>query len=476
MTFARCMYAASASALLAAAVIAAHGIYQVTQTRAGLAAIESRLAMLRVIEQAGGEVQAQWTFLDEAVRQNAAVDESRIAEWSAQIEGRLTRAAAGLALAEAERAAPLLARYADFSDYAAGLLLAHTAGDAETVNSLLPDLERTFAEIQAETSAMRRSAADAMTAASARAASAEAWQWVLSALLLAAAGAFSLGLAFFAARSASRGVDALLGGAKRIAGGDFAQPVGAAGPGEIGQLAKALDGMAGQLRVRAGVRETFGQHLDTGAIAGVIEIPRMDKTGGERRPMVILAAALEGAESIAGHLPAPAAVRALNIWFDFTCSLLARHGGVVERRMDGGVMAYWGPPFSNADDAPAKACAAGLELITGLDRLTGEITAEAGGLPAEIRLDVRAGIAAGEAAAGMFGSRAARGFAVMGGPVRRARRLEILNEAHGTRLMIDDAVRMKTESGFETREMDRVEMPGETVPTGVHELLDVKKN
>lgn len=475
MTFARCIYAASAAALLAAAVIAAHGIYQVTQTRAGLAAIESRLAMLRVIEQAGGEVQAQWTFLDEAVRQKAAVDESRIIEWSAQIESRLARAADGLAGDDARRAAPLLARYSDFAAYASDLLLAHTAGDGETVNILLPDLEKTFAEIQARTQALRRGAADAMAGASTRAKAAEIWQWALSAGLLTAAGVFSFGLAFFAARGARRGVDALLNGAKRIAGGDFTQPVGDAGPGEISQLAKALDIMAGQLRVRTGVRETFGPHLDPGAVAGVIEIPRMDKTGGERRPMTVLAAALEDANGIAEHLPPAAAVRAFNAWFDFTSGLLARHGGVVERRMDGGIMAYWGAPFSNADDAPAKACRAALELVSGLDRLTGEIAAETGGLPAEINLDVHAGIAAGEAVAGMFGSRAARGFTVLGGPVRLARRLEMLNAAHGARVVIDDAVRFKTGGVFETRELDRIDQHGAEPPMRAHELLGVKE-
>lgn len=470
MTFTRCAVLIAAVTLAAAAVAASHGIHRAHQARAALAAAEDRLAMLRTVEQSAGDVKAQWAFLDEIARQGAAVDEARIVEWNAQVAGRLARAAKALPETEAARAAPLLESHRDFAAFAADLLIAHAAGDRETVQVLLPEFEESFAAIQARAEALRREAAADMAAAAEAAAKGAVWQWALGAGLLGFAAAVSLGLVFFASRTVRRGVDALLAGVKRIAGGDFATPIGGAGPGELGRLAKALDTAAGQLRVRSGVRETFGPHIDPGAVAGVIEIPRMEKTGGERRPMTVLAAALADSAGLAEHLAPADAVRAFNAWFDHVTSLLARHGGVVERRIDGGVMAYWGPPFTNAEGAPAKACAAALELVSGLDRLRGEIAAEAGGVPAETVLDVRAGIACGDAVAGMFGSKAARGFTVLGGPVELARRLEMLNESYETRLIIDDAARLNAGGGFITRELDQFDVSDARASVRVHEL------
>ena len=93
-------------------------------------------------------------------------------------------------------------------------------------------------------------------------------------------------------------------------------------------------------------------------------------------------------------------------------------------------MAFWISPFSAGDDHASDACLAALaqqEAIVALRAKLPEITGMRRNPP---KLEIRMGIATGEAVVGTIGVGSSRSYTVMGDTVNLASRLESINKLY----------------------------------------------
>jgi len=90
-------------------------------------------------------------------------------------------------------------------------------------------------------------------------------------------------------------------------------------------------------------------------------------------------------------------------------------------------------------------------------------------IPTEI--DVRIGIATGEALVGSIGSDFMMSFTVIGDTVNLASRLESANKIYGTRCLTSEATIAAANGAVEAREIDRVVVVGQTQPQAVFEIM-----
>ena len=109
----------------------------------------------------------------------------------------------------------------------------------------------------------------------------------------------------------------------------------------------------------------------------------------ERRLVSVLFADLVGFTSLSESRDAEEVRELLTRYFDACRALVNRYGGVVEKFIGDAVMAVWGTPVTNEDDAE-RAVRAALDLVAAV-RALGE---EAG----VATLQARAGVLSGEAA------------------------------------------------------------------------------
>ena len=89
-------------------------------------------------------------------------------------------------------------------------------------------------------------------------------------------------------------------------------------------------------------------------------------------------------------------------------------------------------------------------------------------------LNMRIGISTGMVVVGNIGSSASRKFSVVGDPVNLGARLEGVNKAYGSRVILSERTNELLDGSVFTREIDSIQVKGKTEPSRIFQLLSQK--
>jgi class 3 adenylate cyclase/tetratricopeptide (TPR) repeat protein len=174
----------------------------------------------------------------------------------------------------------------------------------------------------------------------------------------------------------------------------------------------------------------------------------------ERRLVSVLFADLVGFTALSESRDAEEVRELLSRYFDTCRRLVERYGGTVEKFIGDAVMAVWGTPTANEDDAE-RAVRTGLDLVTAISGLADELGAT--------DLTLRVGVLTGEAAVTV--GAAGEGM-VAGDLVNTASRLQSLAEP-GT-VVVGDSTRRATEAAIAYEDIGFQQLKGKAEPTRLH--------
>ena len=151
---------------------------------------------------------------------------------------------------------------------------------------------------------------------------------------------------------------------------------------------------------------------------------RRTDAGAERRLVTVLFADLVGFTPFAEERDAEDVRETLNRYFALASEVIERYGGTVEKFIGDAVMAVWGAPVAQEDDAE-RAVRAALDLVDGVPSLGPQIQARAGVLTGEAAVTLGAtnqGMVAGDLVntASRLQSVAAPGTVLVGEATQRA--------------------------------------------------------
>jgi class 3 adenylate cyclase len=108
--------------------------------------------------------------------------------------------------------------------------------------------------------------------------------------------------------------------------------------------------------VRPAKRETFGKYVDPRIVAGLIDRPELTDPKGARREMTILFCDMKDFTSFSEGMTPAALVAVLNRYMTLMSEPVRRHGGIIDKYIGDAIMAFWGPPFTSADEQARLAC------------------------------------------------------------------------------------------------------------------------
>jgi class 3 adenylate cyclase/tetratricopeptide (TPR) repeat protein len=173
----------------------------------------------------------------------------------------------------------------------------------------------------------------------------------------------------------------------------------------------------------------------TAAAAAPAPAPTADGPAAERRHVSVLFADLVGFTAASEERDAEDTRELLSAYFDTCRRLIDRYGGTVEKFIGDAVMAVWGTPTANEDDAE-RAVRAALDLVAAVPELDSALAARAGVLTGEAAVTLGAegqGMVAGDlvnTAARIQGA-ADPGTVLVGETTRRASEAAIAYEDAG---------------------------------------------
>ncbi|OGU20283.1 MAG: adenylate/guanylate cyclase [Hydrogenophilales bacterium RIFOXYD1_FULL_62_11] len=290
--------------------------------------------------------------------------------------------------------------------------------------------------------------------------------WIVTAI------ATTLGLIFagFVTRSLVDPVKRLVGGTRAVEAGDLDVEILVHTHDELATLATSFNHMVVGLREKERIRDTFGQYVDPRIVKSLLE-NRIPAERGERQVMTVFFSDLQDFTRLCEGLTPDAAVRFLNRYFSLMSEVIRTRQGIVDKYIGDSVMAFWGPPFTDAADHATLCCLAALEQMARMEAFRAwlpEMFGISHGLPV---VNVRMGIASGDVTVGNIGSETSRGYTVIGDTVNLASRLEQANKFYGTRILVSEATRNLAGDTLAFREIDSLRVAGKQETVRVYELL-----
>ncbi len=281
----------------------------------------------------------------------------------------------------------------------------------------------------------------------------EGTTWAFFALLLGLAGISTL------AWRISRPLSQLAQEADAIARLDLAAPIQVRSHiTEIARLASTMDGMKSALRV-------FGAYVPRSLVAKLMAEGDAAKLGGTRRSISVMFSDVEGFTTLAEDLPPEELMHIASAYFEDLTAELLRCQATIDKYIGDAVMALWNAPQDDLSHA-SNACEAALRSRLLTERLCERFAAR--GWP---RLHTRFGVHTGDAIVGNVGSSDRMSYTAIGSMVNLASRLEGMNKAYGTQILISEATRRAAGHVFVSRPVDLVLVKGSAQPVELHELL-----
>ena len=113
-------------------------------------------------------------------------------------------------------------------------------------------------------------------------------------------------------------------------------------------------------RRRKRIERLFGSYVDPRIIERLTQHGEIEGRG-VRREMSVLFCDMQGFTRIAERTSAEHLIAFVNLYLSTMSEAVARYAGVTDKFIGDSIMAFWGPPFTDAHDHAVQACRAALE-------------------------------------------------------------------------------------------------------------------
>jgi adenylate cyclase len=230
-----------------------------------------------------------------------------------------------------------------------------------------------------------------------------------------------------------------------------------------GIVAVAIENSRFAERIRKEVlaRSNFERFFSPGMAAriatGAIEL------GGERRNVAVLFADIRNFTPLSATMDPDETARLLTEFFTEMVECVFKHGGTLDKFMGDAVMAQWGAPITEPDDAD-RALDAAVDMMHSLTRLNARWREQR-----RPQLQIGIGLNYGEAFAGNIGSERRLEFTVIGDTVNTASRL--CAWADGGEILLSQALRDALIRTHPLVERPPLSLRGKTEPVTVYRAL-----
>jgi adenylate cyclase len=211
-------------------------------------------------------------------------------------------------------------------------------------------------------------------------------------------------------------------------------------------------------RERKKVRSAFGRYVSPVVIEQMLGDPSKLELGGEEKVLTVLFSDLQGFTSHSERSTPQQMIELLSDYYARMTEHIFERDGMLKEYVGDELMAIFGAPIDQPDHAE-RACAAALEMLAHRRRMSEEWVAM--GRPPLI---ARTGVNSGKMLVGNIGSEYRLAYGALGDEVNLGSRLEGMNKAYATQILIGENTAELVGSAFQLREVDMVRVVGKQRP------------
>ena len=227
---------------------------------------------------------------------------------------------------------------------------------------------------------------------------------------------------------------------------------------------RELDDLSGVLLQMSRGLASFQKYMPTELVRTLVSQGIEARPGGHQQVLTVMFTDIAGYTGISEAL-GDDVVPILAEYLERVSTAILSHGGIIDKFIGDGVMAFWGAPLPNPHHGK-DACAAALEC----QRLLAAYRSDAelrGGVPIRMRI----GINTGRMLVGNIGSAARLSYTVIGDAVNVASRLEALAKDYQVEIIIGEDTRFEAGDAILARLLDVISVYGRTGNLAIYELL-----
>lgn len=229
------------------------------------------------------------------------------------------------------------------------------------------------------------------------------------------------------------------------------------------RASQEVAGLAQQLEIRnAFIRRMFGRYVSDEVVSSLLDEHAALELRGEMRRVTILMSDLRGFSGLTESLTPIQVVSLLNGFLGAMAEVIQCHGGTIDEIQGDAVLAFFGAPVSQSDDAE-RAVAAAVAMQFAIEELNARHVSS--GLP-EIEMGI--GIATGDVIVGNLGSEQRAKYGAVGAAVNLASRIE--SYSLGGEVLVEDATREAIGGALRIDSTREVFPKGSATPVRIHRV------
>jgi adenylate cyclase len=223
-----------------------------------------------------------------------------------------------------------------------------------------------------------------------------------------------------------------------------------------------FDRLSATMAQMAGGLANFGKFIPTDLVRSLLAAGMRAEPGGDVRRLTVMFADIAGFTTMSERV-GPQVIDILSRYLDLMSSEVERSGGTVDKFIGDAVMALWGAPSADEEQA-LHACLFALDAMAALSKAG--LTDDRGA-----PLGVRIGIHTGDAVVGNIGSPRRLNYTAIGDTVNLASRIEGANKVFGTSALISEATREAAGAAILARRVADVAVVGRDKPVALYDLV-----
>ena len=214
------------------------------------------------------------------------------------------------------------------------------------------------------------------------------------------------------------------------------------------------------------LKRAFAHYVPKAVVEDLVADAGKLQLGGEKRELTVLFSDIRGFTTLSEAMAPEELVKLMNEYFTVMTAKVFEHRGSLDKYIGDAIMAVFGAPRAEPQHA-ALACRSALDMLRALQALRASWRAR--GIPA---IDIGVGINTGPMVVGNMGSASRFNYTVVGDAVNLASRIEHLNKAYGTNILVSEYTYKVVKDEFpRAREVDRVRVRGRAQPVHLYELF-----